>query len=1210
MGCGRIPVGAAASDRKPPDRDGRRDPWPLRYVDGVGIVTVCAACNATNEAGRKFCGSCGARLARTCPTCGTPNPADVRFCGECGGRLDAAPASPTTQQPTPGPSSPPIAERRLVSVLFADLVGFTSLAEGRDPEAVRELLTHHFERAQEIIARYGGTVEKFIGDAVMAVWGVPVTREDDAERAVRAALDLLDGVHAVEPGLAARAAVVTGEAAVTLGATGQGMVAGDLVNTASRLQSVAPTSGVLVGEATMQATSGAIVYEVAGEHQLKGKVAPVPAWRALRVVAEVGGRNRQDVLEAPFVGRDADLRLLRDLLAATGRERRVRLVSVTGQAGIGKSRLGWELSKWADGIIEAVWWHAGRSPAYGEGVTFWALAEMVRARCGIVDSGDAAAVRERVGEAVRRWATDPEDARRIEPALRTLLGIEGYAMAREELFAAWRRFFELIAVEGTVVLLFEDLQWADPGLLDFIDHLLHWSAGAPIMVLTMARPELLERRPDWGVGQRSFVAMHLEPLPDAAMHELLTGLAPGLPDEAVTRIVARADGVPLYAVELVRMLVNEGRLVATPDGFRAAGDLGELAIPPTLQGLIGARLDALDAQDRRLVQDAAVLGQTFSLTALVAVAGVDEDVVAPRIRGLVQRELLMEDVDPRSPDRGQYGFVQALIREVAYGTIALADRRARHLAAARYFESLGDDSIAGALAAHYLAAHASSSPGPERDALAVQARIALRGAADRAATLGVHDQAVVFLEQAISVTTDDVERAPLLLTAGDEASKAGQIADAKRLLLDARSAYRSMGDAGGAMAARGALAATCNLGREYEAALEILGDIDQEVDATTNDPRLVRTAAQLPRALMLLRRDRARGLAAADKVMTAAERLGLDDVVADTLITKGVLVDLEGRRREGIALLRAGIDLAWRTGAPVTGLRGSINLGHALEPLELLEASRSAFLEASRLGLPHQATMLLGNAVAAASETGDWDWAAGAIRDALPSAAERMTLLNGLVWVEGLHGLPIGTHAAEIRAWYAGRDLSMAVTDLADLRLVEALSAGRMADAYQVGLEFEVGGLAVPGYGLVWAARAGAIAGDRAQVERLLPLFEPFGPGDRERLAARREVEATLAALDGDVAGSLAGWRQARRLLQELGCRPALGLCGIAMGARLSHSEPDVRAALDEARSILVELGARPWLALLDTVDERDDAGVERDPADRRAPAESREPVA
>ena len=246
----------------------------------------CGACGASNLAGRKFCGECGAALELACPSCGAPNPPTVRFCGECGTALAASPSARTSEEPAAR-----VAERRLVSVLFADLVGFTTASEDRDPEETRELLSSYFEIAKTLVERYGGTVEKFIGDAVMAVWGTPVAQEDDAERAVRAALDLVAAVPALDPALRARAGVLTGEAAVTLGAEGQGMVAGDLVNTASRIQSAAEPGTVLVGEATKRASEAAVAYEDAGEHDLKGKTGGTHLWRALRVVAKSGGRD-------------------------------------------------------------------------------------------------------------------------------------------------------------------------------------------------------------------------------------------------------------------------------------------------------------------------------------------------------------------------------------------------------------------------------------------------------------------------------------------------------------------------------------------------------------------------------------------------------------------------------------------------------------------------------------------------------------------------------------------------------------------------------------------------------------------------------------------------------------------------------------------------------------------------------------------------------
>ena len=457
----------------------------------------CWSCGTANEPGAKFCIQCGAPQAQACPTCGHANPAGARFCSNCGSSLaaGATPAAPPT--PATG-AQQPIAERRLVSVLFADLVGFTTLSEDRDPEETRELLSRYFDVARRIVEGHGGTVEKFIGDAVMAVWGAPTAHEDDAERAVRAGLELVTAVAQITEGeaqLKARAGVLTGEAAVTIGAQGQGMVAGDLVNTASRLQSVAPPGTVLVGEATNRAASNAVSFEPAGEQLLKGKTAPVPAWRAVAVVARRGGGGRASTLEPPFVGREDELQMIKDLYEATGRESKPRLVTVIGQAGIGKSRLAWEFEKYLDGVVDTAYWHEGRSPAYGEGVSYWALAEMVRRRAGIAEGDDPADARPRLAAMVEEFVTDPAERRFIEPRLAGLLGLADLpSEGREELFSAWRTLFERIAEKAPTILVFVDLHWADEGLLDFVEDLLAWARSSPIFVVALARPELLERR--------------------------------------------------------------------------------------------------------------------------------------------------------------------------------------------------------------------------------------------------------------------------------------------------------------------------------------------------------------------------------------------------------------------------------------------------------------------------------------------------------------------------------------------------------------------------------------------------------------------------------------------------------------------------------------------------------------------------------------------
>ena len=543
----------------------------------------------------------------------------------------------------------------MVSILFADLVGFTPLSEDRDPERVRELLSSYFELAGTVVGRHGGTVEKFIGDAVVAVWGTPVAQEDDAERAVRTALELVATVRELQVGLSMRAAVSTGEVAVTVGAQAQGMVAGDVVNTTARMQSVAPPGGVLVDDATHRATEAAIRCEPAGLHELKGKSEPVALWHAKNVVAERGGRRRSRGLEPPFVGRSRELRLVQDLLHSAADQGRAHLVSVIGIAGIGKTRLSWELEKYVDGLADNFLWHRGRCLSYGDGVAFWALAEMVRMRARISEEDDGDAARRKVGRVLEEHVPDPNERAWVEPTLLHLLGLEELREGdRSRLFAAWRLFIERMTDSAPVMLVFEDMQWADQGLLDFVEYLLEWARQRPLFVLALARPELADLRPGWGSGSRAHTSLLLERLTDVAMRELLAGL--GLPDEVVEPIVERAEGIPLYAVETVRMLIDRDILLVAGEGFERAGKVSDLDIPETLHALVLARLDALEEGDRRLLQDASVLGKAFTLDGVCAVSGLDSGEVVERLENMVRRELLSIENDPRSPERVSMGL--------------------------------------------------------------------------------------------------------------------------------------------------------------------------------------------------------------------------------------------------------------------------------------------------------------------------------------------------------------------------------------------------------------------------------------------------------------------------------------------------------------------------------------------------------------------------
>jgi class 3 adenylate cyclase/tetratricopeptide (TPR) repeat protein len=1165
---------------------------------------ICANCGGENTADARFCNDCGTALTAGCPSCGAVNRPGARFCNECGTAL-ASPAAGTAALRT-GPQKAdesPVAERRLVTVLFADLVGFTPFAEERDAEEVRETLSRYFDLCSSTVGRYGGAVEKFIGDAVMAVWGASLAHEDDAERAVRAALDLIDAVRVLGPGVEARAGVLTGEAAVTVGATNQGMVAGDLVNTAARLQSVAPAGSVLVGEATYRATTDAIAFEEAGEHVLKGKQSPVPAWRALRVVAERGGRNRSEGLEAPFVGRNDELRLLKDLFHATGREQRARLVSVMGPGGIGKSRLAWEFLKYADGLVEEAYGHSGRSPAYGEGITFWALGEMVRGRCGLVEGDDEATTRQKVKATLDEWITDDEERGWIEPALLTLLGVES-GMASDQLFGAWRTFFERIAERGTVLLVFEDCHHADSGLLDFIDHLLEWSRGAPIYIVTLARPELLERRPDWGAGKRSFASIYLEPLPEAEMRELLAGLVPGLPDAAVAAIVERADGIPLYAIETVRMLVAEGRLKLEGGIYVPVGDLTDLAVPATLTALISSRLDGLDAVDRSLIHDAAVLGQSFSVGALAALAGKPAEGVEQRLRGLVKRELLGLEVDPRSAERGQYVFVQALIREVAYNTLSKKDRKLRHLAAARHFEQLGSDELASALAGHYLAAYHNAPAGPEADALAAQARVALKAAVGRAAALGAHDQVVSFVEQALTVTDDPVEQAELLETAAQSASVAVRVERAEDLFRRAIELHTQIGDRVGTARATGAFGWHLLNARSDQAALAVLSGALAEYGDLWPDPVIVLLKIQLARAY-LQAEDHGRALALTDEALAAAEHADLLPIIARALLSKGVALGSTGRLREAHALIEAGEKLARDSGLTETLLGALVVSGYQLGEIDH-EAAYQKYREglelARRVGHRAMALQFANNIGYTGFLAGEWSEALAALEAALTDdldPASRVWLMSNALIIRASLGEPIDDGLAEMDRLVESHGDPNLVFPTLDTRANAALAAGRLAEARANWHQLGHASSHAPS-AFYQAARPALWASDVAAYREDAAAVDATGFHGRVVEARRATLSAGLAALEGRHGEAVGLYRAALAAWRELHVTWEEALTGIDMVSVLDPSQPEVSAAGASTREILVRLGAQPYL-------ERLEAALSRSPVS--APAAAAEPV-
>jgi class 3 adenylate cyclase/tetratricopeptide (TPR) repeat protein len=1107
------------------------------------------------------------------------------------------------------------------SVLFCDLVGFTPLSESRDPEVVRELLSHYFAASRTIIERYGGVVEKFIGDAVMAVWGAPAAAEGDAERAVRAALDLVAAVaelgeRAGVAGLAARAGVVTGEVAITVGAVHEGMVVGDTVNTAARVQTAAAPGQVLADEATVRLAAGGVGFAEAGSHALKGKAEPLRLWRATRVLAGVGGAQRVDGLEAPLTGREAELRAVRELFLAAAERRVPRLVLVSGPAGVGKSRLGWEFEKYADGLADQVWWHRGRCPAYGQGVAFWALAEIVRQRLSIAEDDQQEAAAVKLAAGLEEFVPDPAERPYIGARLSRLLGVSAGAdsaepLSREELFAGWRLFFERLAASGPVVLLVEDAHHADSGLLDFLDHLIDWVRELPVFVLVFARPELSHARPGFGTG-RNRSTLTLDPLDPASMDLLVQELVPGIPAAARAAVTAHAEGLPLFAVETIRSLIDRDIVQPIEGVYRLVGEIGELAVPETLHALLAARLDALEPTVRRLASDAAVLGGTFSADALAAVSGQDEVAVRATLDQLVRREVLAISADPLSPQRGSYQFTHHLLRQVAYDTLSRRDRKARHLAVAAHLRQAfpGDgEEVADIIAQHYLDALNAVPGGPDTGQVHDLAVTMLIRAAERAERTGAPARAATSYVTAAELAAqaphapgsaggDAVEAAARLweratqaaLTASEWAVAVGYAGRARELYLqhaDDRAAARAQATAGRALRLWGRHA---QAREQLTSALRVLRhDPDADTVRALDELVMVEIFAGSPDSDAL-----------STEALVLAQALGTGPgPLADIFVSRGIYLYMAQRRTEGIAYLTQAARLAEQAGSQTLLARVHINLAEflvATSPASAAEAALAAAGHLRRTGALDYLGMAVINLAQAQLALGEWDSAERQVAHAMEA--------------DGLAG---NDHVAAYRGWLAalrgdaeGADALLA--GLPDLRssedsqdrvflaTVDAFAAAARGEAQEalrlaresLDLSSPLGiGFGVTSWAWPLAARVAYELGDTATVGELLGQLDGHPPGHiPPRLQAERDlVRARLAVGDGDSAASqalaaaVAGLRAngtpyhlAHALLDHAQCVLTYGGAGAA----------DV--AIDEARAIADRLRCQPLLDRADAI--------------------------
>jgi class 3 adenylate cyclase/tetratricopeptide (TPR) repeat protein len=848
----------------------------------------------------------GARVT-TCPWCDHENPDGAKFCMECGTLIDAG--RPVTQA------------RKVVTTLFCDLVGFTALTERSDPEDVDRVLEGYFSRVRDQIVSYGGVVEKYIGDAVVGLFGVPSVHEDDPQRAVRAALAIVDDVEHdpgsdLAPGLEVRIGIETGESLVrthVAPSSSESFIVGDAVNTAARLQGLAPVMGVVVGEATYGSTSSMFEYEELPEATVKGKAVPLRAFRAIRSRGHPGvDLSRRHV--TPFVGREVDLAILQGMFRKSLAGPTVQLVTVQGEAGIGKSRIVMELASYVDARPELVVWRQARCLPYGDGITFWALAEIVKAHAGVLESDDP-------DEAVSKLELvlpDVDDREWLLRRLKPLLGVDaGPTPDRDELFAAWRRFFELMAEVDPTVLVVEDLHWADPAMLDFLEHLADRAIDVPLLILATTRPELFERRPSYAQGLRNATMIALDPLSDDETIRLLSGLLeegsidPRLRDA----ILARSGGNPLYAEGFVQLLLERGLLTRAGLAWELAPD-ADLRFPESVHALIAARLDALPSEQKALLADASVVGTDFWAAAVATLGDRSEPETIEALHELAKRRLVRPR--RRSSLRGEqeFGFHHVLTRDVAYAQIPRAARAAKHVAVARWIESNASgrlEDVTDVLAHHYSTALELVRSGGDAEEIETLRSLAHRFlilAGDRALGLDT-SAAVVAFERALALApAGHRERPETLLRFGQAALESGRLVEADEALSEAIDDFRTQGEALAAARATVMLSRIAyrldpsTQGKHEGEALELL-------ESLPPTPELVEALASAGSDLVLQGRH-ADALALAERAVSIGAELGLARQ-AHAMGVRGMARAWEGDGG-GLQEIRDAIELAMERG--------------------------------------------------------------------------------------------------------------------------------------------------------------------------------------------------------------------------------------------------------------------------------------------------------
>ena len=1119
-----------------------------------------------------------------CAECGEKNPARARYCLACGAEL--------------GVGAGPVEERKVVSILFVDLVGFTASSDRADPEDVRARIRPYHARVKREIESFGGTVEKFVGDAVMAAFGAPVAHEDDAERAVRAGLRVLDAISRLneempELQLVVRAAVTTGEALVARGARpGEAFVTGDVVNTAARLQQATPPGTLAVGEKTFQTTKHAIEYRRIEPVSVKGKAEALSVWLARRARARPGETADESVV--PFVGREYELAVLRETYTRTLREASVHLVTLVGEPGVGKSRLVGECRVSADAAGHPAAWRQGRCLPYGEGVTFWGLGEIVKAQAGVLESDTAEEVSAKLTAAVRAVVGEATERDWVETRLAPLVGAgtaEGSATVdRSQSFTAWRRFLEDIASRNPLVLVFEDLHWADDAMLEFVEHLLDRSAGVPLLVICTARPELYERRPDWGGGKRNSTTISLSPLNTEQTARLVGALLSQavLPAETQAALLDRAGGNPLYAQEFVHMLYD--REILARDGQHFDLRHGpEIAVPETIEALIAARLDTLTAERKTLLQAAAVMGKVFWAGAVAFVAGVDGADVEEALRELVRKELVRPVRESSVEGEHEYSFWHVLVRDVAYRQIPRPTRAASHRAVAEWIEEVGRDRLtdhAELLAHHYVSAlELYRAAGTEAAELEEQTRRALVLAGERALPLDVAKADAYFRKAIELLPSEAAERPQVLEKAADAAALLGRYAEAEAEYGEAIAGFRREG--GDDLRAGEALAKLAQLVRDRGAtarAKALLAEAVQHLERVAPGPELVRAYTETAR-FHHFHGPAEECLRWADKAIRTAKQLNMEgqtvraaawreftrfargDLGALEQLKDALQMGLEHGLPEDSAAVYLGLgDIVWWTEGPAAGL----------------EVYREGIEFTERRGMTYYAMYLKAESVWPLFELGRWDALLGATHEvvawdrtsyqallALPYAAHVHLLLGDAATAKSLRDdfLP--------RARESG-DLQVLVSSLVTSALIDAFGGDSRAAVVLVEeLEEATRERAVwRAQRLPDALRICAAAGATDLASSLLEGLEVTAARQRHAL---QTGHALLAEARGEVEHALELYSAATERWAEFGFALEEGqaLLGRARCLAALHSWEEANESVQRALAIWGSLGAR-----------------------------------